>query len=302
MKADAAGLFGRIKDNPIMMSLIAILVLSVVVMGYIAFVLFQDSQRDQRYLQLVGELRASSFQLTSLSRDATAGDEESFKSLEDVVNRMDITWKQLQASDKQTRIMMTDELSTYNAVWNDAKNNASVITENKETILFLHNVAETLNQAIPQLQNEHNVIVEVLLDNRAPADQVAVAQMQSWRAERIGRNVDKMLRGGADADRAADQFNLDASLFGKVLSGMESGDVAMDISRITDTDAQESLEEVGVLFGFVSGQVRDIFEASPALFQARQAANGILDESGALLAALSALSDQIAQLPAERKN
>ena len=37
--------------------------------------------------------------------------------------------------------------------------------------------------------------------------QVAVAQMQSWRAERIGRNVDKMLRGGGDADAIFGQRN-----------------------------------------------------------------------------------------------
>ena len=60
--------------------------------------------------------------------------------------------------------------------------NAATILKNQETVLFLHNVADTLNQAIPQLQSEHNLIVEILLDNNAPSNQVAVAQMQSWRA------------------------------------------------------------------------------------------------------------------------
>ncbi|WP_096085652.1 methyl-accepting chemotaxis protein [Agaribacterium haliotis] len=301
MKADTAGLFSRMKDNPVMLALIAMLLISVGVMAYIAYVLFQDSKRDQGYLQLVADLRASSFQLTSLSRDATAGDEQAFESLSQVVKAMSETSRALQSGDNQTRLLLSSELSAYEAAWNSTRKNATVITENKDTILFLHNVATTLNEAIPQLQSEHDLIVEILLENNAPADQVAVAQMQSWRAERIARNVDKMLRGGGDANRAADQFNLDANLFGKVLAGMESGDVAMDISPITDPEAKESLTEVAELFGFVSGQVRDIFEASPALFQARQAANGILDESANLLGALTALSDRIASLPTERK-
>ncbi len=301
MKADTAGLITRMKNNPIMMALVVILVLAIVMMGYIAFVLFQDSQRDQNYQQLTADLRASSFELTALSRDATAGDEAAFASLERVLASMDSSWRRLQQSDPQTRVMMSKELATFEANWRSTRENASVIIENKDTILFLHNVATTLNDAIPQLQSEHNVIVEILLDNRAPSDQVAVAQKQSWLAERIARNVDKMLRGGGDADKAADEFNYDANLFGKVLGGMESGNAAMDISAITDEEALQSLSEVAQLFGVVSGQVRDIFEASPALFQARQAASATLTESSALLESLAGLSDRITLLPGERK-
>lgn len=301
MKADTAGVMTRIKENPIMVSLVAILALAVAVMVYIAYKLYQDAQRDQHYQQLVAELRASSFQLTSLSRDATAGTEEAFTSLGRVIAQMNSTWNSLQASDPETRVMLSEVMASYDAAWSTTGKNSSVITDNKDTILFLHNVANTLNEAIPQLQNEHNVIVEILLDNKAPSDQIAVAQMQSWRAERIARNVDKMLRGGGDANSAADQFNLDANLFGKVLGGMKSGDIAMDISEITDAEARESLAEVELLFGFVSGQINDIFQASPALFQARQAANDILDNSSSLQESLASLSDRIAQLPAERK-
>jgi len=125
--------------------------------------------------------------------------------------------------------------------------------------------------------------------------------MQSWRAERIARNVDKMLQGGEGADLAADQFNLDANLFGKVLVGLESGDSAMGITQITDTEAQDSLGLIAESFGIVSGRVREIFEASPALFRARQATNGILDGSSVLQGSLSDLNEAVATLPQERK-
>ena len=101
-----------------------------------------------------------------------------------------------------------------------------------------------LNDSLPELQAEHSTIVEILLDKNAPADQVSVAQKQSWLVERIGRNVDKMLRGGGDADTAADQFNLDANVFGKVLAGMTSGDRTLGISRVSDSEARESLNVV----------------------------------------------------------
>jgi len=300
MKSESEGLFARAKGNPVLFVLIVGLVVLTALIGLVLFQLFQNAERDQKYIQLTSDLRASSFRLAALSRDATSGTEQAFNHLRDVVASMENSWSQLKQSDEQTRRLLAQEITEFDGVWGRVKQSSQEITDNKDTIIFLHDVATTLNESLPELQAEHNNIVEILLENRAPADQVSVAQMQSWRAERIGRNVDKMLRGGADADRAADQFNLDASLFGKVLDGMKKGDVAMSISRVTDPEAIASLEEISELFEFVSGSVREIFDASPALFKARRATNSILDEGPAMLSALGALSDSIAALPDNR--
>ncbi|WNO09358.1 methyl-accepting chemotaxis protein [Teredinibacter sp. KSP-S5-2] len=300
MKSDSVGLIARVKANPVLASLILALIGCGVLIALIIYQLLKDAARDQSYLQTIGNLRASSYQLTALTRDATGGDQEAFTQLSRVVASMESYWQQLKSSDNQTRLILSKEISAFEGVWNEVSSNAKVIIENKDTIVFLHDVATTLNESLPELQAEHNNIVEILLENEAPADQVSVAQMQSWRAERIGRNVDKMLRGGVDADRAADQFNLDASLFGKVLAGMKTGDVAMSISRVTDPEANASLDEISELFEFVSGSVREIFEASPSLFRARQASNKILDDSPLLLESLTSLSDKVSALPSER--
>ena len=102
-----------------------------------------------------------------------------------------------------------------------------------------------------------------------------------------------MLRGGVDARQAADQFNLDGNLFGKVLAGMQEGDAAMGIPRVTDGEALDSLSEIAELFQFVSSSVRKIFEASPELFKARQSTDALLDNTPKLLEALGSFSNQI---------
>lgn len=300
MKSDTSGLFTRIKSNPVLAALVLVLIASFGLAIWIFFQIVSATERDQQYLQITSELRASSYRLTSLSRDAIGGDEESFNELQKVVSSMDSNWQQIKGTDQQTRVVLAEQIAAFDGVWNRVQKSAQVITENKATIVFLHDVAATLNESLPELQAEHNNIVEILLENDAPADQVSVAQMQSWRAERIGRNVDKMLRGGSDPGRSADQFRLDASLFGKVLDGMKTGDVTMSISRVTDQDAIQSLEEITELFEFVSGSVKEIFDASPALFRAGQATDNILDDTPQLLESLTSLSDQIANLPASR--
>jgi len=300
MKIESRNLLTSIRANRTMT------VLSVALIGFLiatvaSIALVQrDAGRDQQYLQLTAELRASSYRVTSLSRDATSGNEAAFAELQQVVETMDKTWGKLRSSDARTRAALAAEIAGYEGVWQRVHSNAKTIITNKDTIIFLNDVATTLNESLPELQAEHNFIVEILLGADAPANQVAVAQMQSWRAERIGRNVDKMLRGGGDAMSAADQFNLDANLFGKVLAGMKGGDAAMSISRVTDRDALESLTEIGDLFEFVSSSVREIFEASPALFKARQSADALLDDGPVLLESLGALSDAVPAYAAQR--
>ena len=301
MKIESRNLVPALRSNPVMVILVIAMIAFLAALSVSLYMVQRETGNDQRDLTLVGELRALSYRVTSLSRDSTSGDEAAFGELQSVVTSMVGTWNRLSSESSDNSRALASEFAGYDRVWQRVKGNAQTIITNKDTIIFLNDVATNLNESLPELQAEHNYIVEILLENSAPADQVSVAQMQSWRAERIGRNVDKMLRGGANADEAADQFNLDANLFGKVLTGMAEGDAALSISRISDGDAIESLSEIRELFDIVSGSVREIFEASPALFKARQSSDALLDDSPLLLESLGQLGDKIASRAATRQ-
>src|SRR5690606_21225661 len=161
-------------------------------------------------------------------------------------------------------------------------------------------VAKTLSDSIPELQREYNNVTEILASGAASADRVMVAQRQSWLAERIARNVDKMLEGQSDAPQAADQFNLDASTFGTVLQGMLNGNAAMRISRVNDKGARASLDEINKLFQFVSGSVDEIFQASPELLKTSQAATAIAVDSPKIMESTSKLAERINSLDSDR--
>ncbi|MFL0796280.1 MAG: methyl-accepting chemotaxis protein [Cellvibrionaceae bacterium] len=309
MKLESRTLMASMKANPFASLLVLVFLVSAGLAIASVVRIAMDANKDQAFLQLVADLRVQAYRVGSLARDATSGNQEAFSELGKVTQSMEASWTALSKGDS-VRVPMggltkevghaTPELTTYDGIWNRLRNNSQIITTNRETIVFLNDVANTLNKSLPEVQQEHNNIVEVLLDNRAPADQVSVAQMQSWRAERIGRNVDKMLRGGTDADVAADQFNRDANLFSKVLTGMKNGDVTLGISRVTDTEARTSLEEITELTDFVSSSVSDIFKASPALFKARTATQGIEADLPQLLETLSSLAALVDELPSQR--
>ena len=156
---------------------------------------------------------------------------------------MDSTWKQLKSSLESEQQLDRSKLASMERSWDVVKSNAETILADKDTILYLNTVATRLNETLPELQQEHIDVVDILVDGQAPGDQVAKAQEQAWLAERIGRNIDKMLAGSADAESAADQFNKDARSFGVVLEGLRNGDRAMGISRVRNREARTSLDK-----------------------------------------------------------
>ena len=193
------------------------------------------------------------------------------------------------------------QIEALGSAWSEMKVEADSILSAQDTVLSLHDVATTLSETIPQLQIEYDEVVEILLENNAPSDQIAMAQRQPWLAERIIRSVAKVLEGGEDSIMAADSFGRDAKLFGRVLDGMLEGNIAMRISQVTDDEAIDRLMEISDLFEFVDGSVDEILETSPELFQVRAASDIIFTDSQQLLQQTSVLADTLSASTIEQK-
>ncbi|QQD22551.1 methyl-accepting chemotaxis protein [Venatoribacter cucullus] len=261
------------------------------------------ANRDDQYLEHAGELRVLSQEVAKNAVEAAGGKREAFAELRTARDNFEQRWGYLSKGNAETGLSAAklDAMPDVQTLWNKVKGNADQIIRTQDVILSLHEVAATLAETIPQLQVEYDEIVEILLDSGAPAEQVAVAQRQSWLAERIVRSVVKVLAGGEDAVMAADAFGRDASLFGRVLNGMIQGNVAMNISQVTNEEAVFALAEVAELFEFVSGSVDEILETSPELFQVREASDAIFVDSRALLEQTSILTGNI-QAGATQRN
>ncbi len=300
MKAESKGLMATIKANLGIAFASLVAIISFVCMAGAFFIVQKDANNDQRHLQQVAELRAQAYRLTALARDATSGTEKAFTDLAAVLKSMDTVWGDLSSDNASASASLREKFSAYDSVWVKVRTNAQEIVNNRDLIVTLNNVGKNLNDNLPSLQSEHTNVVEILLDSKSPADQVNEAQMQSWRAERIGRNVDKMLRGDADASSAADQFNTDANVYGHILDGMKNGDPAMRVSRVADSGARVSLDRITKLFDGVNKSVKEMFEGAETLSRARQASDALLTDSPQLLTAMILMQDEIADQGSKR--
>ncbi|MDH0337762.1 methyl-accepting chemotaxis protein [Pseudomonas otitidis] len=294
-KLNAGNLLAGARSSTLIAGLFVVLIVSIVLLFANFAYLNTQANYDQEYLGHSGELRVLSQRIAKNATEAAAGKPEAFALLKEARNDFEKRWNILMNGDAETGLPPAPEavkaqMDAVQADWNSLRQNSDAILASEQTVLSLHQVAGTLAETIPQLQVEYEEVVDILLESGAPAAQVSVAQRQSLLAERILGSVNKVLAGDQDSVQAADMFGRDASLFGRVLNAMLEGNAAMEISKVTDTEALERLQEISELFEFVSGSVDEILETSPELFQVRESANTIFTGSQTLLDKASQLA------------
>ncbi|OUS14034.1 hypothetical protein A9Q89_00745 [Gammaproteobacteria bacterium 53_120_T64] len=263
--------------------LVVVMIVLVLYLGFFFVNLASRVEKDRSSLQAASEVRVLAYRIADLSGAAADGKPEAFTQLRASIDSVIGLRKSLNLEDHQA--------SSFNGVWASIESSANLVLQRQERSLFLNEVAKALDDSLPLLQEDLTKIVDILLRVGAPADQVAVAQAQKWRVERIGRNIDKMLAGNApEVAAAADQFNADARKFGDVLAGMQKGNGRIGVSKITAERAVPIVAAAVERFGFVNNSIEGIYSAAPALTEARQALTDIrakiplLVEQSALLA------------------
>lgn len=301
-KINAGNLFAGMRSSSVIAGLFIVLIVSIVLLFANFAYLNTQSNHDKQYIGHAGELRVLSQRIAKNATEAAAGKGEAFKLLKDARNDFEKRWNILVNGDESTSLPPSPEavkpqMDVVQQDWDGLRKNADSILASEQTVLSLHQVASTLAETIPQLQVEYEEVVDILLENGAPADQVAVAQRQSLLAERILGSVNKVLAGDENSVQAADSFGRDASLFGRVLKGMQEGE---HLQGETNAEAVDRLNEIAELFEFVSGSVDEILETSPDLFQVREAANNIFSVSQTLLDKASQLADGFENLAGGR--
>ncbi len=247
------------------------------------------ANKAQENITRASEMRVISQQIAKNALEAAAGNADAFELLDKSQKSFQSAWDDV----KDEPVSDPQAMARLQTLWDEVNANAGVILKGEDTVLDLHEVADTLAQTIPSLQAEYEGVVEILVATDAEPEQIAFAQRQSWLAERIVRSIAKVLEGGDGAVIAADSFGRDASLFGRVMNGMIEGDAAMGIDQVNDPDALDYLAEIADLFDeFVNQSVDEILETAPELFQVRNAADTIFRRSQDLLQESTNLNNQ----------
>ena len=294
-KISQSHLLSGLRINALVGALFAVLVVSIVLLLVNFIYTNKQSSYDKEYISNAGELRVLSQSIAKDAAEAASGKVPAFALLNTARNDFTARWDILVNGDPSTGLppappSLSDKMDAVGQYWDQLSVDANVIVQRQPTVMSLYKVAATLADTIPQLQVEYEEIVDILLQaDVQDARQISVAQRQALLAERIIGSANKILAGGENSIIAADMFVRDAELFERILQAMLRGDVAMQITKVTDDEAIERLNEIVSLFKTVSGSVEEIMETSPELFQVSEAATNAFNVSQTILDEASAL-------------
>ncbi len=281
------------------------LVVTICLMLLNFFNVAQHSEQAATYVTKATELRVLSQRIAKNALESAAGNRDAFTYLDKARADFGAEWNAIKNGsadegmepDSHFLEAASREMAGVETIWAKVSANSVVILEGRQTVINLHDVARALNEDIPQLQEQYDRVVNILVEGKAEPDQVALAQRQSLLAERIVRSANKVLEGGPDAVIAAESFGKDTQRFARVLKGMLEGDNGLGITRVRGASAVASLNQISDLFAGISESVDEILESSPELFQVRAAANGIFKDSQNLLTETGALARSFESTP-----
>lgn len=272
-----------------------------VVAGYSSFEVSNKAREDQSNIQAVANLRVKSLRITQLARNASAGDEQAFDSLTTLNAQMNNGWTGLKNRLVKQAEVSGAQIQSVSQRWDLVRQDLQSLSDNREIVLFVSTVAKELNDKLPLLQDNSEQVVDALIARSAPSGQIVIAQEQLWLIERIGRNIDKMIAGSEDANVAADQFKNDSNIFRDTLDAMKNGNFILGISKVTDQNALNSINEIEQSFNIVPNEIERIHESADELSIAQNSANELVNNVPELLTSLDRLDDTITELNLSEK-
>jgi twitching motility protein PilJ len=260
-------------------SLMALSVLALVgALSAFAYNLWQISLGagwDEQYRSAATELRVTTQDVSESAEDAFSGSRPAFASLR--IARSQFPQQLSELRDGHEGLpppgsSMLVYIKSIESKWLPVSKAVDQLASAQARILFIRDVSGNLNKNIKTIQAYYADLVDILADSVVSNATLLAAQQQLWLIERIGRNIDRILEGGATAPNAADEFKQDALLFQRNMEGLRDGDTIRDIDRLRDKDAREILTLAAELYAQISESVSEIYNAHGELVRAAAAA------------------------------
>ena len=289
------------KGSPFRTLIIILGIACILVGAYSAIEVNRHEANDQNNIQSIASLRVNALRITQLADDASAANEAAFDSLEVLNSQMMSDWRQLQKRLYDQGEISRPQIQSVADSWSSVSDNMKLLADNRETVLFVSQVARELNAKLPLVQDNSGQVVDVLIAQSASAGQIAIAQEQLWLIERIGRNIDKMIVGSGDVNVAADQFKSDSNVFRDTLDSMKNGNFILGITKVTDREAIASIDQIQESFEVVANDIDRIYESADDLAVARESAAALLGDVPALLTRFDTLDNTVAGLNTSNK-
>ncbi|AKE53053.1 methyl-accepting chemotaxis protein [Kangiella geojedonensis] len=256
---------------------------------------FLQGQNQSKRIELASDMKVLSQQIATNASEAAQGTQSAFGDLESAARQFGGNLRDLIDGETVSNLppapdnIRNGELAALEENWNKVQPQTTSILANREVVNRMFTAADELAEQIPTMQRKYDSVIDILLDNRANAEEVHQATRQKWLAERISSGMQKVLRGGEEAEIAAEDFGQDVGTFGVYLEGQLNGDDLLEIRQVNNAEARAALESIVDDYQSVNEKVDYIVFSTPKLFEVQNASDNVYANAQALLATTSAV-------------
>jgi len=227
-------------------------------------------------------LQVNSQRLANQGREAVAGDAAAFAAFKATKAQIDDDVARLNSSFGNTA-GVSGPIRTVTETWSPLAESATRVAASEPAVKAFADNATRFTQAVPQLQAQLDELVRAMSTSGSPSSQVYIALRQVVLAGNMARRVAEIQAGGSGATIAGDALARDAGVFEQVLAGLKSGDEAMNIQSLGNSNAVAALTQSTARWTEMKKDLDAILASSPSLFQAQAASAALAGGSDKLL-------------------
>jgi twitching motility protein PilJ len=233
-------------------------------------------------------LQVNSQRLAIQGREAVDGDSGSYAAFKGTKAAIDGDISQLVRNFGDAPDV-AGEIRAVAATWEPLAANADQVLASEAAVVAFAGNAGRFTQAVPQLQAQLDEVVRAMSASGSPSSQIYIALREVVLASTMARRVTEIQAGGPGASVAGDALARDAGVFEQVLTGLRSGDEAMNVQPLSNAAALAALAQATSQWEEMKKDLDAILASSQNLFGAQSAAASLTTGSDKLLADSEAL-------------
>ncbi len=241
------------------------------------------NEKNAKYGLHTLELRVLAQGIAKNASESAQGNEAAFSSLESNKKGFTTRFDLLKNGDGGSSVFSATDLTNLHVAWTDVEKLVKSIIDNEDAVIEFREASDAFKASLPEYQGAYDVIVSELIKSGSSPSQVAEAQKQIWRAERIAAGSTNVLSGTSNAVEVVNQLQSDIARFARVNAGFIRGDSGIGIDRVSDPQARVQLVKVEKSFSAIKENLDLALENSDQIAAVGVAASQIFKSSQRLL-------------------
>jgi twitching motility protein PilJ len=291
-------MLGRRTLNQHQKTLVILLVLAVVALGFVTFFALSKSDRVAQQVAATGQALMQSQRLAKSASQALVGSAQAFPDVRESADVLVKTVRGLKSGDEGLRLSpVTDALQAdvekVTPMMERADLNAKVIMGQQAILTQVSDALRTINRQSSDLLEIAETISSLKLQQNAAPTEISASGQLVMLTQRIGKSANEFLTMDGVSPEAVFLLGKDLNSFKEIAQGLLDGSPELNLRAAKDPQIRERLQALTALYEKTRVQAGAILGNLQGLVSAREAQVSIIADSESLRLGLEDLQGKL---------